>query len=101
MQRIIVDPQELENTASRVLSKSEEYQRIYQTLYGEVDKMAASWQGKENTEFTNRIKSYENDLRQINIVIRQYADFVRSSARAYRETQDELFANASHLRQGA
>lgn len=101
MQRIIVDPQELEITAQKVESASDEYQSIYRTLYGEVDKMAASWQGKENQEFTNRIKSYENDLRQINIIIRQYAEFVRNSARAYRETQDELYANAGHLRQGA
>lgn len=100
MDKIIVDPSRLENTADRVDSSNAEYERIYNALYAEVDKMSASWSGKENTEFTNKIKAYQDDFRQISIILRQYADFLRSSARAYRETQDELFNSASRLKTG-
>lgn len=100
MERIIVDPSRLENTASRVDSNNAEYERTYNALYAEVDKMSASWSGKENTEFTNKIKAYEDDFRQISIVLRQYAEFLRNSARAYRETQDELYNSASRLKTG-
>ena len=100
MERIIVDPNRLDSTADRVDSSNADYQRIYNALYQEVDKMSVSWQGKDNTEFTNKIKAYEDDFRQISIILRQYADFLRSSARAYRETQDELYNSASRLKTG-
>lgn len=100
METIIVDPEQLEATASRVESACADYKRIYQNLYSEVEKMNASWSGKDNTEFTSRIKSYETDFRQIALIIGQYSDFLRASARSYRETQDEIFNNATRLRTG-
>lgn len=100
MESIIVDPEQLEAIASRVESQNSDYKRIYQNLYAEVEKMNSSWSGKDNAEFTSRIKSYESDLRQISLVLNQYSDFLRASARAYRETQDEIFNNASRLKTG-
>ncbi len=96
---INVDPSRLEDTASRVEAADGDYQRLYQSLYSEVDKLSGSWGGKDNTAFNGRIKSYEEDFRQISIIVRQYADFLRASARAYRETQDEL-ANAANRLKG-
>lgn len=98
MRSIMVEPERLENTASRIEEANREYDRTYQAIYVEVDKMSASWQGKDNTAFTNQIKSFEDDLRQISMIMRQYADFLRNSARAYRETQDEIYSRANHLR---
>ena len=100
MQRIIVDPSRLESTASNVESKNSDYQRIYNSLYSEVDKMTSVWQGKDNTAFTNKIKAFQDDFRQISIILREYADFLRNSARAYRETQDELYNATSRLKTG-
>ena len=96
---INVDPSRLEDTASRVEAADDDYQRLYQSLYSEVDKLSGSWGGEDNTAFNGRIKSYEEDFRQISIIVRQYADFLRASARAYRETQDEL-ANAANRLKG-
>ena len=98
MREIIVEPTRLEDSASKVESYDSDYQRVYSLLYEEVDKMASVWQGKDNTMFTNKIKEFEDDFRQISILLRQYAEFLRNSARAYRETQDELYNAASHLR---
>ncbi len=95
---INVDPSSLEQTASRVESADGDYQRLYQSLYSEVDKLSGSWGGKDNTAFNARIKSYEEDFRQLSIIIRQYAEFLRASARAYRETQDELTSAANRLK---
>ena len=98
MRSIMVEPERLESTASRIEEANREYDRTYQAIYVEVDKMSASWQGKDNTAFTNQIKSFEDDLRQISMIMRQYADFLRNSARAHRETQDEIYSRANHLR---
>ena len=84
--------------ASSIEEANSEYDRTYQAIYAQIDKMSYSWSGKDNTAFTNQIRSFEDDLRQISIIMRQYADFLRNSARGYRETQDELYAQANRLR---
>lgn len=100
MERIIVDPSRLESTASSIESSNSDYQRIYSSLYSEVDKMASVWQGKDNTAFTEKIKAYQDDFRQISLILDEYANFLRNSARAYRETQDELYNATSRLKIG-
>ena len=99
MQKIYVDPSQLDSAASRIESQNQEYERIYNSLYSEVDKMSANWQGKDNLEFTNRVMAFKGDFRQISMS--QYAQFLRNSARAYRETQDELYSSASRLYGGS
>lgn len=98
MRTIMVEPERLEAIASEIESANREYDRTYQMIYTEVDKMSSSWQGKDNTAFVGQIKTFEDDLRQISIIMRQYADFLRNSARAYRETQDEIYAQANRLK---
>ena len=98
MRSIMVEPERLEAVATKIEEANREYDRSYQAIYIQVDKMSSSWKGKDNTAFTNQIKAFEDDLRQISIIMRQYADFLRNSARAYRQTQDEIYARASRLR---
>ena len=98
MRTIMVEPERLEATAAEIENANREYDRTYQMIYTEVDKMSSSWQGKDNTAFTSQIRTFEDDLRQISMIMRQYADFLRNSARAYRETQDEIYAQANRLK---
>ena len=98
MRQIMVEPERLESAALKIEEANRDYDRTYQAIYIQVDKMSSSWKGKDNTAFTNQIKAFEDDLRQISIIMRQYADFLRNSARAYRQTQDEIYARASRLR---
>lgn len=100
MQKIIVEPSRLESTANNVENSNSDYQRIYNALYAEVDKMASVWEGKDNTAFTNMIKSYQDEFKQISNVLAHYSDFLRNTARAYRETQDELYNATSRLKTG-
>lgn len=98
MRSIQVEPSRLEIIAGNIERANAEYDRIYQAMYAEIDKMSSSWQGKDNTMFTSQIKLFQDDLRQISIVMRQYSDFLRSSARSYREAQQERVARANRLR---
>ena len=97
MRSITVEPSRLDNVAANIEKADADYQRIYQAMYAQVDKMSSSWQGKDNTMFTTQIKAFEDDLRQISLIMRQYADFLRSSARAYREAQDTIYSQANRL----
>ena len=97
MDRIIVETSRLENTAARIEEANNDYERVYQNLYLQVDKMSEAWQGKDNIAFSNKIKAFEDNFRQISIILRQYAEFLRNSARAYGETQDELCNSVSRI----
>ena len=98
MRTISVEPSRLEAAAGNIESADADYEHIYQAMYAEVDKMSSSWTGKDNTMFTSQIKTFEDDLKQISIVMKQYANFLRNSARAYREAQDEIYSQANRLR---
>ena len=98
VKRITVEPAQLELFARKMDDENDTYQRAFTQLFDSVDTMRAAWQGKDNTAFTDQIKTFEDDLRQISIIMRQYADFLRNSARAYRETQDEIYAQANRLK---
>jgi len=95
---INVTPDRLDDIANKVDGLGSEYQRLYQSLYGEVDKLSGNWGGKDNNMFTSKIKAFENDFKQIGTCISQYSDFLRASSRSYREVQDEITSCASRLR---
>jgi len=95
---INVTPDRLDDTANKVDELGSDYQRLYQSLYVEVDKLSSNWSGKDNNMFTSKIKGFEDDFKQIGTCISQYSDFLRASARGYREVQDELTSTASRLR---
>lgn len=98
MRNIIVEPERLEDAANKVEQACNEYEGIYHNLYADVDKMQTSWTGKDNVAYTNQIKSYEEDFNKIALIMKEYVTFLRNSARAYRETQDELYNSAMRLK---
>lgn len=98
MRKITVAPERLESAAGSIENANADYERIYQAMYADVDKMSNSWRGKDNEMYTSQIRSFEDDLRQISIIMKQYASFLRNTARAYRQLQDEKYAQAQRLR---
>ncbi|MFV0479686.1 MAG: WXG100 family type VII secretion target [Anaerorhabdus sp.] len=97
MRKIYVDPSRLNNNAIKIEQESSEYSLKIKQLLEEVEKMKSAWQGKDNLAFTNRIYSMEQDFKQVTILSRQYAEFLRTSAKAYQEIQEELIAQANRL----
>ena len=97
MRKITVEPDQLDSAASRMEDENESYMRSTDELFSTVDTMSAAWQGKDNMAFTSKISGYHADCRQLSLLCTQYIEFLRSSSRAYRETQDELESQASHL----
>ncbi len=97
MKKIYVDPVRLDVSAMKIESETQEYQRCYSLLFEEVEKMKNAWQGKDNIAFTNQIRQFEGDFKQIQILCQQYAEFLKNSARAYRETQNELMNQVTRI----
>lgn len=97
MRTIYVQPEELEASAGKMESHNDEYLSNMMQLFSTVETLGATWQGKDNLAYTNAISKLETDFRQLSHLCMQYADFLKSSASAYRQTQDELFEQASRI----
>jgi Uncharacterized protein conserved in bacteria len=90
MNIIQVEPSILETTANKMELKNNNYQATYQQLIQAVDQTSAFWTGKDQIAYVNEIMEFENKLLKLNILLNEYSDFLKKSARAYRLTQDSI-----------
>ncbi len=97
MRSITVDPAKLEAAASKIDTHYADYERTYKQLFSEVEGMAAAWQGKDNEAYTTQIKGFEDDFQKMVALMKEYAEFLRKSAAAYRSAQEEVASQARRL----
>lgn len=94
---IQVTPEQLETTAGRIESLASDYKTQYNQLYSETNAMASTWDGKDNKAFVDQIDGFKDDFEKMHTLMNNYADFLRKSAKAYRETQEAVVAEARKL----
>lgn len=99
MRKIAVDVEQLLSCADRMNDTNQDYMQKVNEFFNTVDTMASAWQGKDNTAFTSKISKFNGDFKSLSLLCNQYADFVRNSARAYEETQNELSDQIGQLQQ--
>lgn len=95
--KISVDPNRLDVNASRIEQQVVTYEKTYRRLFQEVDGMGASWQGKDNQAFVQQITGFQADFQKMAILMREYANFLKHSAKTYRQVQDERMNQARRL----
>ena len=96
-QNIEVTPELLESAAGKIEGLASDYKTQYDQLYTETNAMASTWDGKDNRAFTDQIAGFKDDFEKMHTLMNQYADFLRKSAKAYRETQDTVVTEARKL----
>ena len=94
---IQVTPELLESTAGRIEGLATDYKTAYDKLYSETDAMASTWSGKDNVAFINQIAGFKDDFTKMYTLMNNDADFLRKTAKAYRDTQDTIAAEARKL----
>ena len=97
MRSISVKMANVEQVANKMEEMVISYKQSYNQLFDEVDLLKSSWQGKDNMAFSNAISAYEDDFNQMYILIWQYIEFLRASAKAYTNLQDELTQSVTAL----
>ncbi|CVH78087.1 Proteins of 100 residues with WXG [Clostridiales bacterium CHKCI006] len=88
--QIRVTPEFLDLASSRMDAKIEEYQHLYTRLYEEIDRLSGSWQGKDHQAFVDQIRGFEGDFVKMAQLMREYSLYLKQSANAYRETQEQV-----------
>lgn len=94
---IQVTPEQLESAAGRIESLAADYKTQYDQLYSETNAMASTWNGKDTTAFVDQIAGFKDDFEKMHTLMLNYADFLRKSAKAYRDTQDTVVSEARKL----
>lgn len=94
---IQVTPEQLESTAGRIESLAGDYKTSYDQLYSETNAMASTWNGKDNTAFVKQIEGFKEDFENMHTLMLNYAEFLRKSAKAYRDTQETVVSEARKL----
>ena len=94
---IQVTPEQLESAAGRIEGLAADYKTQYDELYSETNAMASTWSGKDNVAFVDQIAGFKDDFEKMHTLMLNYADFLRKSAKAYRETQDTVVSEARKL----
>jgi WXG100 family type VII secretion target len=94
---IIVDPAKLEAAAQKIDGQASDYERQYKQLFSEIDGMAAAWQGADNMAFVAQIKGFMDDFQKMTAFMKQYAEFLKLSAKTYKDTQNETINQAKRL----
>lgn len=98
MARIIkVTPEELESAATAISGMAEEYKNLYTKLYSETSAMANTWKGEDNLAFIKQIGEFKDCFNDMHELMLQYVNFLRTSAKAYRTTQDNVVEEAQKL----
>lgn len=97
VRKIYVEPERILSSSKKIEDYNNEFKQLKQKLYEEVDMMTNAWNGKDNQAFTNQIKTYQNTMNSISLIMSQYCNFLNNSANAYRQTQEEIYSEAMKI----
>lgn len=97
MSKITVDPARLESAAQKMDGQASEYATQYKKLFSEVNAMGAAWKGADNTAYVTQIQGFEEDFKNMYDLLMKYSEFLKLSAKMYRDTQNEIISSAKKL----
>lgn len=81
---------ELASVSANVSNLAEEYGVCIDDIYGIIDELGNDWKGADNLAYVNTANSYKEDMKNLAVVVNEYADFLGDSANEIRRTQEEI-----------
>ncbi len=97
---IEVTPQQLDTAAGKIEGLAGDYKTQYESLYKEADALGSGYEGEGKKTFINQLNGFKDDLEKMYGLMNQYADFLRKTAKTYRETQQNIVSQAKTLPNG-
>ncbi|MBQ7295941.1 MAG: WXG100 family type VII secretion target [Clostridia bacterium] len=98
--KITVTPEFLTSASEKIETIAMDYQKVYMKLYTEIESMKSAWDGADNIAFTTQVQGFEDDFQLMYRLMLEYASFLRMSAKAYQQTQDDIVSAAGGLSTG-
>ncbi len=95
--KIQVTPEELDKAAKIIENLATDYQNLYTQFYKETDDMGTSWKGEDNQAYIGRINEFKTDFDDMFGLMIKYVEFLRTTANAYRDTQNDIITQTKNL----
>lgn len=96
-----VTTERLESSAAVIEEKTSNYNTEWEKLYTELQNLRSSqWQGIASETFNTKLEGYKNDFQEMSKVLLSYAEFLKSAATNYRNTEESLKDAAGNLYTG-
>lgn len=96
-----VTTERLESSATVIEEKTAKYNTEWVKLYTELQNLrSAQWQGIASETFNTKLEGYRNDFQEMSKVLLSYAEFLKSAATNYRNTEESLKDAAGNLYTG-
>ena len=96
-----VTTERLESSAAVIEEKTARFNTEWEKLYTEVQNLrSAQWQGIASETFNSKLEGYRNDFQEMANVLISYAEFLKSAATNYRNTEESLRDAAGNLYTG-
>lgn len=95
--KIEVKPEELKAVAKKMDAQLDDYKRVYNAIFSEVEGLAKAWKGTDNLAYTNQVQGFKDDFEKMAATLSEYSDFLKRSADTYQATQDSIIAEAKKL----
>lgn len=95
-----VTPEELKNSAQRINSIGNAWQKEVQSIYAAVGELNVSYKGEASEQFNKQLEGYRNDFDAAIKALNDYMLFLYTYAENIQNTEDELKQQASQLSVG-
>lgn len=96
-----VETEKLTSSAGKIEDETGRYNGEWNKLYSEVQSLrSANWTGEASETFNQRLEGYRNDFQQMEEALKAYAEFLKTAAKSYEQTENNLKEQAGNLTVG-
>lgn len=97
---IKVDPQKLLEASIQtggIADLAKDYEKEYKALFDRVSNMKGKWDGQDNQNYTDQVEGFRDDFEKMKSLMDQYSEYLKNTAQAYINTQNEIAKTAKGL----
>lgn len=94
---IKVTPQDLQKASTQIVGLANDYKNEYEELFKRVNGMRGKWDGQDNQSYTNQVEGFRDDFEKMKSLMDQYSDYLKNTAQAYTDTQNQIAQTAKGL----
>lgn len=88
MESVQVTTENLTKKSNEINGMATEYYNLYEALFNDVSQLTSTdWKGDEANAFKEQIEGFRQDFTNMKQKMEEYANFLRTAATNYEETQ--------------
>ena len=95
---IRVTPEALDSAAGNIESIADDYKTQYESFYTLIGELNHTFTGEAYDAFKLKVEEFKDDFGKMWTEMNEYSTFLRNSATAYRNTQEDAKTRAQNLK---